>query len=110
MADMGLDFAPPKMSDAKGWDAVAKLYEVGETFHSCGCGGPGYRPRDPARLEAFFAERARDYAEHLDGWLTTSPRSATQRAERSAAIAAWGARITKLKVAGGRARRRGPGA
>src|ERR1700678_3056300 len=27
------------------------------TFHSCGCGGPGYRPREPAKLAAFFNER-----------------------------------------------------
>src|SRR6185437_1468045 len=61
MASMGLDFAPPKLRDTKAWAAAASLFEVGETFHSCGCGGPGYRPRDPRELAAFFAERLAQY-------------------------------------------------
>src|SRR5262249_17934972 len=62
MANMGLDFAPPAMGDTKAWIAAERLYEVGETFHSCGCSGPGYRPSDPAKLAAFFEELKRQYA------------------------------------------------
>ncbi|MCU1499019.1 MAG: hypothetical protein JWM47_2972 [Acidimicrobiales bacterium] len=60
MADMGLDFAPPKQRDTKAWAVLADLWAIGETFHSCGCDGPGYRPRD-----------ARAFAAYLDGLRVT---------------------------------------
>lgn len=50
MADLGRDFRPPKQSDVRAWQVVEQLFEAGETFHSCGRNGPGYRPRDPSAL------------------------------------------------------------
>ncbi len=47
MANMGLDFESPKKKDIKSWEHIATLYEVGITFHSCGCSGPGYIPDIP---------------------------------------------------------------
>jgi hypothetical protein len=99
MANMGLDFAPPKMSDTKGWTAAAALFEVGETFHSCGCSGPGYRPRDPRELAAFFAERLAEYRDQLTAVDRERPASVTRELERRNAIAAWRARIEKLEAA-----------
>lgn len=99
MADMGLDFAPPSMSDTKAWTALAALFEVGETFHSCGCGGPGYRPRAPAELAAFFEERIAAYQRHLDGWLRTKAVSRTGTTERTSALKAWRSRIKRLENA-----------
>ena len=97
MADMGLDFAPPKLRDVQAWAAAAALYELGESFHSCGCGGPGYRPRDPARLAAFFAERAQEYQHQLSLWL--DPAASATTPIRAAAIAEWRARIRSLDAA-----------
>lgn len=54
MADMGLDFQLPKKSDLKAWKASQMLWEVGETFHGCGCSGPGFQPRDPAAFRTFL--------------------------------------------------------
>jgi hypothetical protein len=99
MANMGLDFAPPKMSDAKGWTAAAALFEVGETFHSCGCSGPGYRPRDPRQLASFFTERLTEYRDQLNRVQRESPAPVTGELERRNAIAAWRARIEKLEGA-----------
>jgi hypothetical protein len=99
MANMGLDFAPPKMSDIKGWKAAAALFEVGETFHSCGCSGPGYRPRDPRELASFFAERLAEYRAQLTVVERKRPASVTLELERRNAIAAWSARIEKLEAA-----------
>lgn len=46
MADMGLDFKAPKNSDVKQWRKVEILYQHDFTFHSCGCCGPGFRPKE----------------------------------------------------------------
>ncbi|WP_216902980.1 hypothetical protein [Nocardia alni] len=45
MINVGRDFAAPRRSDRSGWKALAAVLESGLRFHSCGCGGPGYRPR-----------------------------------------------------------------
>ena len=97
MVDMGLDFAPPKMSDLKAWKAAAALYEVGETFHSCGCRGPGYRPRDPAKLASFFRDRLRVYRGELAGW--TRDEAPARAQTRKEALAYWRARIAALERA-----------
>jgi hypothetical protein len=106
MADMGLDFAPPPTDDRKAWSTLSALYEVGETFHSCGCGGPGYRPRDPALLTAFFAERSDVYRRQLVAWLDEVPTSVARATTRRAAISEWGARIARLELASARPLRR----
>jgi hypothetical protein len=54
MADMGLDFASPKKDDTKEWNHIKDLYLVGITFHSCGCTGPGYIPKDKEKLITHF--------------------------------------------------------
>ncbi len=96
MADMGLDFKPPKASDDKAWDAANELFEVGETFHSCGCGGPGWRPRARKELAAFFDARLREYREHVARWTRAEPSR-----NRTSALTAWRKRIERLQVARG---------
>jgi len=61
MANMGLDFAAPKKTDTKAWKTLESLYEIGVTFHSCGCSGPGYRPRNPKALLEFLQQRLQEY-------------------------------------------------
>lgn len=95
MADMGLDFRPPSKSDRKGWAAAEALWEVGETFHSCGCSGPGYRPRDPAALDAFFRARLQEYRANLRAYGGDRSKSAMA----NDAIATWRDRIRRLEAA-----------
>ncbi len=85
MAEMGLDFAPPPMKDRKAWNVLAKLWTTGETFHSCGCGGPGYRPRNPADYEVFLLEMRVRYGTHLRDSLDTGM--------SAAAVAHWRSRL-----------------
>ena len=68
MANMGLDFESPKKDSIKDWNHVKDLYSVGITFHSCGCTGPGYIPKDKDRLIAYFEEIINDYNKQLDFW------------------------------------------
>jgi len=54
MNDMGHDFKAPKLNDVKQWRKVELLYNNGFTYHSCGCGGPGYRPAKLSEVEQFL--------------------------------------------------------
>lgn len=67
-ADMGLDFESPKKTDVKKWAHLKELYTVGITFHSCGCTGPGYIPKDKSQLIAYFEGLKKDYQRELVFW------------------------------------------
>ncbi len=56
MKDMGHDFHAPKKNDKKQWRKVELLYEHGFTYHSCGCGGPGYRPAKLSEVADFIKQ------------------------------------------------------
>lgn len=45
MKPMGHDFQAPRKQNKAQWRKVRLLYEAGITFNSCGCQGPGYRPK-----------------------------------------------------------------
>ena len=68
MADMGLDFESPKKKDVKTWNKMAALYSVGITFHSCGCSGPGYIPRDKDSLIEHLNRVKVNYLQHQHFW------------------------------------------
>lgn len=79
MHDMGLDFAPPPRRDVERWAVVAHLFARGFSYHSCGCGGPGYRPsrlRDVADFLAANEKRPEGLAlaERFARRSTTTPR------------------------------------
>lgn len=99
MANMGLDFKPPKKDDAKGWDMAAKLWEVGLTFHSCGCGGPGYRPRDPHEYRAFLEKTLEGYLTVLRRHMDDAPTTGKGRARQQEAIATWRENIKRIEAA-----------
>lgn len=69
MADMGLDFKAPSKTNIKAWEHLTNLYSVGITFHSCGCSGPGYIPRDMESLILFLSETKKRYISNLSFWI-----------------------------------------
>lgn len=80
LADMGLDFKSPTKDDIKAWKHISELYEAGITFHSCGCSGPGYIPRDRATLLIYLEETHQHYVKNLREWLTFyEPRTKQER-------------------------------
>lgn len=96
MAEMGLDFqAPPKAKRAQ-WRVLESLWEAGQTFHSCGCGGPGYRPREPAALRAYLHGVLAQYRRWLQTW--QHERDPKLAANRRDAIATWGRRIDRVEA------------
>jgi hypothetical protein len=65
MADMGLDFEAPKKNQIKEWNHIMTLYTVGIAFHSCGCTGPGYIPKDKENLINYFKNKLTECDKHL---------------------------------------------
>jgi hypothetical protein len=45
MTDAGFDLAIPRRRDDRGWRTLAAVLRAGVSFYSCGCSGPGFRPR-----------------------------------------------------------------
>lgn len=45
MVDLGRDFAAPRKSATAQWRKLGILVAAGVRFESCGCSGPGPRPR-----------------------------------------------------------------
>ena len=65
---MGLDFESPKRKDIKAWEHIKNLYISGITFHSCGCTGPGYIPKDYDSLVFYLERIKRQYIDHRRFW------------------------------------------
>jgi hypothetical protein len=68
MADMGLDFKPPQKEDIKAWKHIQDLYSVDITFHSCGCSGPGYIPKDREQILKRLETAKKRYIENFRLW------------------------------------------
>jgi len=92
MADMGLDFASPRMEDVKAWSHLKELYTVGITFHSCGCSGTAYIPKDSNDLRAHLEETRRSYQWNLTNWQTKQ----RANAEAEQAVPYWIERVKQI--------------
>lgn len=68
MANMGKDFEAPKKGDHKAWQHIKDLFVVGITWHSCGCTGPGYIPKDKTALLLYLEEIIQNYQKELLFW------------------------------------------
>lgn len=57
MWNAGRDFQAPRKRDKAGWAAVSIVKASGKNYDSCGCTGPGYRPRTKAQARQDATER-----------------------------------------------------
>lgn len=96
MASMGLDFKPPAQTKKKAWAILEDLWMVGETFHSCGCGGPGYRPRTRRDYARFLDDTLKHYQERLGSWRDGGVPVDEQTRER---IDYWRTRVARVEAA-----------
>lgn len=90
MANIGPDVAPPKQRDVKAWKLLDDLWEIGETFHSCGCSGPGYRPRSDAHFDAYLTELHDRFTANL------AAARRTGEPQQAQAEAYWTERLARL--------------
>lgn len=79
MLAMGRDFRAPRRSDNRQWEKVRQLAAAGVLYHSCGCTGPGPRPKRLTDVPAFLAERARPLAGSGEWLLRRIPRRRRSR-------------------------------
>jgi DNA-directed RNA polymerase subunit RPC12/RpoP len=82
MANMGLDFKSPQKKNLKAWQHLQSLYEVGITYHSCGCSGPGYIPATTEAIVNYLEERLGSYVSELRFWLNRPQPDTKQEFER----------------------------
>ena len=81
LADMGLDFKSPPKNVRKAWKHVTEFYSIGVFFHSCGCAGSGYIPRDSKALLAHLETIKLAYIVHLRAWIQyTEPQTKKEKA------------------------------
>lgn len=66
MANMGKDLESPKKKDLTTWSHLKSLYQAGITFHSCGCIGPGYVPKDKTALIKSLKECRLSYISNIN--------------------------------------------
>lgn len=57
MRDVGKDFHAPRRADRAQWRKVGLLVDEGLLFDSCGCSGPGSRPRTLADAKTQLGRR-----------------------------------------------------
>lgn len=93
MIDMGLDFKPPKQSDAKAWNILQGMYRVGHAFHTCGCNGPGWIPKSTGDYRKYLASNKQHYEEQLEQIRRSSELSTEGKKE---AAEYWASRIEAI--------------
>jgi len=65
MADLGLDFKAPPKTEVKRWKIIEGLYTVGHSFHTCGCTGPGFIPKDKSEYREYLKDYLASYSKQL---------------------------------------------
>jgi hypothetical protein len=58
MADVGLDFTPPRRLDVRSWRCLERIHQMGHAWHTCGCNGPGFIPTDAVGFGEYMRRRA----------------------------------------------------
>lgn len=87
MADLGLDFRPPRASATRAWKRLQALHTIGQAWQTCGCNGPGYIPIDQAGYTQYLRARLRSYRGQLAH--AERPSTAKSPAERAKAARHW---------------------
>jgi hypothetical protein len=94
MADLGLDFKPPRQRDAKAWATLHGMYRIGHEWHTCGCNGPGWVPKSNSQFHEYLKSRKATYKQnllHIQNSTSHSPE------EKAAAGAFWTTRINAIE-------------
>lgn len=111
MADLGLDFKPPRSSAAHAWERLKAVYRIGVAWHTCGCNGPGYIPINQTDHAAYLRERLATFTDRMKSAMVEPGREPAERQDR---VRYWSDRVEKVQAelvaSGTRAGRRRAGA
>ncbi len=94
MADLGLDFKAPKKNAVKAWKRIEGMYHVGHCFHTCGCSGFGYVPRDKTEYLQYLSNRLEQYQSIV---ATESSKIGPKDMGKSETIDYWSDKIKKVQ-------------
>ncbi|CAD0220909.1 hypothetical protein KYG33_09985 [Chryseobacterium sp. D764] len=95
MADLGKDFKAPKKTAVKEWRIVESLFKTGKCFHSCGCDGIGYIPKNPKDYETYLNTILKTYQEYLTACQKIHLEECPKKIEE---IKYWSENIQKIKT------------
>ncbi|GEJ46399.1 hypothetical protein [Chryseobacterium sp. ON_d1] len=95
MADLGKDFKAPKKTAAKEWKIIESLFKTGKCFHSCGCDGIGYIPKNPMDYQVYLKTILQDYQVSLTACQKIPIEEFPDKAEE---IKYWSDRIQRIKT------------
>jgi hypothetical protein len=96
MADVGLDFRPPRSNATRAWTQLQATFTLGHAWHTCGCSGPGYVPTDQASYALYLRDRLRSYRRQLKR--TEQPDAAESVAKRAAAAKHWAMLVARVEA------------
>ncbi len=65
MNAIGKDFKAPKKENIKEWSIIKSMYILGNTFHTCGCNGPGFIPREIKQYKEYLESIKLEYQSKL---------------------------------------------
>lgn len=57
MANLGLDFKPPRTRNVRAWEQVEAIHRRGHRWISCGCDGAGFVPKTRRELREYLDAR-----------------------------------------------------
>jgi len=95
MADLGREFKPPKKTAVKEWKIVEGLYRTGKIFHTCGCDGIGYIPKNSKDYEIYLKNILDEYQNYLTSCQNVTEAEFPDKMER---VQYWAAKISKIKT------------
>jgi len=82
MANMGMDFKSPKMSDTRVWKIIAGMHKIGAIFQTCGCEGIGFVPASRSEYIAYLQDKIDAFSARMRQAQEDAELNAYQRSEQ----------------------------
>lgn len=95
MADLGKDFKAPKKTAVKEWKIIESLFKTGKYFHTCGCDGIGYIPKNPNDYKIYLKTILQSYEESL---ISCQNKPIEEFTDKNEEINYWSDKIQKIKT------------
>ncbi len=99
MANVGLDCEVPKKKELKKWKVLESLFEIGIAYHSCGCGGPGYIPKELDEFKSYLIKMKSTYEKHYSNYVKEKTLNESEIIERTKKLTHWSFKIKEIEDA-----------
>lgn len=92
IADLGLDFKAPRKTAVKQWKIIESMYKMGHCWHTCGCNGPGFIPKEKYQYIDYLKDILKTFTTYLHSNQKTNDTEEDDK-ERKYRIKYWGNKI-----------------